>query len=157
MSWNYESIKNTKTKEVLEKYADATKEEILARLIEVETALYPYYVALSPITEKSWRGTTCSSKLFPLRDEDSSNGNLFYTFNPETRKSDLISLTESQYADAEYYIEDGLSIDDGTKLGDKFEIVAFHQQAPGAYVGNGSVSVGDVRHTIEVMRPKNAE
>lgn len=147
--WDYDKIAERRRKQVEETFAGKGEEALIARIVELETQLYPLYVALSPITEKSWRGTTATSKLFPLRPEQDEDA--FWVYNKDRSTGDHVKLDDSQLAEVDYYLEDSLCIEDGTKLGDDFEIIAFHQQAPGAYVGNGNVTVGDVRRLDQVL------
>lgn len=141
--WDYQRIEKERRDAVLKRYADASREEIIERLIACEAQLYPLYVALSPVLDKSWRGTTASSKLFPMRPQEDEDG--FYVYNPEAKRLDVVQIPEPDLSESEYALEESLQIEDGANLADSFELLAFHQQAPGAYVGNGSVSVGDIR------------
>ncbi|MDX0127381.1 hypothetical protein GOC15_22665 [Sinorhizobium meliloti] len=149
MGWKYADIAIERGAKAGERFKDASREELLQRIVDLETQLYPLYVALSPITEKSWRGTGVSSMLFPLRPEE--HDDKFFVYNSETKKSDIVDIAEKDLHSAGYYTEDGLTIKDGANLHDDFEIISFHQSAPACYVGNGSVFVGDIRRLIEVF------
>jgi hypothetical protein len=149
MSWKYDSIAKQRAEKAAARFAAADRETLIARIVALETALYPYVVALSSVLEKSWRGTTASSKLFPMRPEDSDHK--FLVSNLETRKSESIDIPEEKLAEIRYYETESLSIADGSKLGDDFTLLAFHQQAPGAYVGCGSIDVADVKYTLKVF------
>jgi len=153
--WNYEAIFKEEMDATQEHYAGRPEAELLAVIAALRTQLYPLCVALCPVLEKSWRGTSASSKLFPMRPQNDEHK--FLIFNPETNSHDEVSLTEAELSGSDYYTEDSLLIEDGENLSDRFELLSFHQQAPGAYVGNGSLTVGDVRLLSAVFLARGSE
>lgn len=148
MGWNYKSIEETARKRSETEYATFTREQLLERIVQLEIAIYPVFIALKPATEKSWRGTNVSSMLFPSRPEEDDNG--FMVVDRETFKIKNVKLQENELHSAGFVTEEGLSIEDGTNLHDNFELLAFHQEAPGCYIGNGALFMSDVRRLVSV-------
>jgi hypothetical protein len=148
MGWNYRTIEHTRREAVAARFAAASRDELLARIVALETALYPYWTALSPVLDKSWCGTSATSKLFPLRPDDTDK---FYVFNKDTKEIEAVDIDEDKLTDTEYCLDDSIHISDGSKFGDNFTLLSFHQQAPGAYVGNGSIDIADVKRAGQIL------
>lgn len=148
--WDRESIRKGRLEKI--KDLNLTPDQMLERLADLETALYPFVYVLGAIDNKSWRGTNVSSKLFPMMSED----NKFSVY----KDGEVISvdkLTEAELHTTDYFEEDSIIIEDGTQLNDTFTLMATHQQAPGAYVGCGSIVMGDVRYAVNLLYPKKEE
>lgn len=141
MSWDYEDIAKAITPRISARYGEASKEELLARIVELESQLYPFNHCLSSLLDKSWRGTNVRSKLFPLLASDYS----FQAYDTKTGKTETFKLSESDYCSVSYYLEESLVIEDGSQLPDDFNVMSFHQEAPGAAIYRGQISISDVR------------
>lgn len=149
-NWNRDSIREERRKSILEK--NYSPEEMIERMVELETALYPFVYVLGALNQESWRGTHATSHLFPMLTESGKMQN--YT---DGKIVEIDIPTEESLHEVEAFEEDSIIINDGRKLNDMFEIMATHQQAPGAYIGCGSIVMGDVRHAIDLLYPKKEE
>jgi hypothetical protein len=56
-----------------------------------------------------------------------------------------------KWHETEFSSAESLSIRDGSKIHDDFELLAVHQNAPGAYIGCGNISMGDVRRAAKLL------
>ena len=148
MGWKYDDIAKQLKIKVESLFKDADNAVLLERIVALETALYPFVQVMGSLNEKSWRGTTASSKLFPMLSES----NQFLVYDAELKEAKEVSvIPESELHHVEYYTEDSLSIVDGAQLHDDFEILSVHQSAPGAYIGCGSISMKDIRHAQAIL------
>jgi hypothetical protein len=167
MSWNHEGIAAKRRNLLREEFGedvvdspDVKIAQLINYIVELETALYPFAYVCGSLNEKSWRGTHATSKLFPSLDD---NGN-FMIYQPaaedgssESTMLSVKTIPEDRFHKEDYEEEESITINDGTLLHDDFEILAVHQQAPGAYVGCGNITMRDVRYAINVMWPKPKE
>jgi hypothetical protein len=148
MSWKIDQIRERQKELVEARFADASREDIMAALIELRTAAYPFEYVTSHLDMKSWRGTTASSALFHWEHPEKPG---FAVWNTETSDFDCVQLKDEELAAAKYVTADSIQIEDGSKLGDNFEVLSVHQQAPCAYVGCGSIWMEDVRRLGQVF------
>jgi hypothetical protein len=158
--WNRDSIAADRRKQVEEQFAEASREELIDRIIALETEMYPFAYVLGSLNEASWRGTDASSKLFPSLSDD---GKFQAYQSKEDSPNDkggtitLEAIAEDKLHEVDYYTEESLRIVNGEQLDDMFEIIGVHEQAPGAYVGCGSITMGDVRSLRRVLYGKTEE
>jgi hypothetical protein len=150
MSWNKESISAERKPIVEARFADSTREDLLAHIVRLEADLYPFVYVLGSIDTNQPRGTTVTSKLFP-RSTDSKT---LQVYDSESREfGEVTDVPEAELHDVEYEEQDSLTIVDGTLLNDEFSILHVHQQAPGAYVSCGHISMADVREARTTLYP----
>lgn len=142
--WNRTSIREERKKKL--EVLSLSREQLIERVLELETALYPFVYVLGSLNDKSWRGTMANSKLFPFKSED----DCFQVYK-EGKTEDYKKLSESDLHDIDYFEEDSIIIEDGSQLNDLFSILEVNQQAPGASVGCGSIVMGDVRYAKQIF------
>jgi len=158
MGWDYAKIRDRWQKEAETTLAGLSREELIAKVVDLQTALEPFVTTLGSLDDKlDWprAGMNVSSKLFPMLDAD---GRSWLVFNSEKRASDTINpLLPEDLHKVEYYTEDSLSFDkdQGGKLHDDFEIIGVHQQALASYIFCGQITMKDVRHAASAL--KNGE
>lgn len=146
--WNRESIRSERKAKL--DALNLTKEQLIERVLDLETALYPFTYTLGSINNESWRGTNVTSKLFPMLGDD----NEYLVFEPGGGTKHIKAIPESELHITDYYEHDSIYIKNGSNLDDLFDVLSVHQQAPGAYIGCGSVTMGDVRYAVGIMYPK---
>ncbi len=157
MSWNFESIYAQRSEKFHEKYGDADRGLLVRMILELETALYPFAVTLGSLDEKSWRGTHATSNLFPTTNEAgeayiySVDGDHKHELSGKRIK--LETIPEAELHRYEYDERESFTIADGRQLDDEFTVFSVHQQAPGAYVGCGSVHMEDIRRAVKLIFP----
>lgn len=144
MGWKIEQIRERHRKEAEQRFASADKSALLDHIAALEAALYPFAYVLGSLDQKSWRGTHATSKLFPSQFECIPSGEL-PVWNSETKHYEGAAISEDKLHAVEYSETESLTIEDGTKLDNEFDILAVHQQSPGAYVSCGSITMGDAR------------
>ncbi len=156
--WNHSTIADERRKIWLPLANQIDPIKLVERIVQLEVALYPFVTCMGSLDDESWRGTHASSKLFPFLSEDEkfqvyqtadSDGN-----RGSTKEIDPESVPENELHTLEYYCEDSICIKNGKDLDDLFEVISVHQQAPGAYVGCGSICMGDIRHASTVLSQK---
>ena len=147
--WNKEKIANSQRDANASWVSSADRNSLIERIIALETALYPFAYVFGSLDSKSWRGTTATSKLFPLYSE----GDKLLVYR-DGKSVEIDTPSEEEWHKISFYESDSLTIEDGSKIHSNFELFSVHQQAPGAYVGCGAISMGDVRDAVEVLRPQ---
>ena len=166
--WNYKNVLERETVRQTELFKDSTKEEVLAKLIELTTAVHGIHYTLSSLDSRGIgngysRGCVyATSELFP----DDLSGS-------EDEFSDKVYITkhiyddEGKYKTCDFVAEDpkwdgtqkinkaeSLSIPCTTYVDDKIAILEAHESAMAAYVGGGCITYGDVRLLGKVLGNK---
>lgn len=152
-SWNLEKIRAGRRKVANESLKDATREQLIERLVEVETSLYTLAYSLSEldIAPAHRCNAWMTSNLFPAFDESDKPLIIDRQAEPRVEYRDLPPA--EKWHETEFGHAESLSIYDGSKLSDDFEILRVHQNAPGAYIGCGNISMGDVRRAAKLLWP----
>ncbi|QIG65915.1 hypothetical protein phiOC_p264 [Ochrobactrum phage vB_OspM_OC] len=150
MSWDYDKIEQITRKRVEDRFSNASNEELLDRLIELETQLYPFDFTFGGLDENPVEGMMATSKLWPYLSENESLQDLVPDENGKLVWKEL-ELTTEQLADNKYHLQDSIYIDNGTKLGDEFEVFALHQYYTACYCFGGSITMGDIRRMNKVV------
>lgn len=149
-SWNLVKIRADRRKIAETAFKDASREQIIDRLVEVEASLYTMTYSLSELDIAP--GPRCNawmtSNMFPCMDDadkvltiEKDEPRVEYRETPPTEK----------WHETEFSSADSLSIKDGSKIHDDFKILAVHQNAVAAYIGCGNISMGDVRHAARLL------
>ena len=146
--WNKESIAKERREKAIVNLAGADHEQLIERIVALETALYPFAYVCGSLNEKAWRGTNATSKLFPMLSDNEK-----FLVYEDGKSVEGEKIPESKLHEVEYYEADSIYIEDGTTLDDDFDILSVHQQAPGAYVGCGSITMSDVRAAVALIFP----
>lgn len=152
-SWNLDKIRAGR-REFAEKHlANATREELLERLVEVETSLYTMTYSLSEldVLPGPRRNAWITSNLFPCWDDAGDKALIITKEEPRVEYRE-VPPTE-QWHETEFDSAESLSIKDGSKIHDDFEILSVHQNAIAAYIGCGNISMGDVRRAAKLLWP----
>lgn len=152
-SWNLDKIRKDRRELAEKNFASASREELLDRLAEVEMNLYVMTYTLSEldIDPGPRRNAWVSSNLFPCWSDDETKVLTIEKEEPRVAYRD-IPPTE-RWHETEFSSAESLSITDGSKIHDDFEILAVHQNTPGAYVGCGNIQMGDVRRAARLLWP----
>lgn len=162
MGWNHKTLDAIFRKRASDMYADKSNTELIDRIIQLEVAAYGFDHTLYSLNEESWRGTHATSPLFPSTQEDEQHRTTVFVFSVDGNYKHELSgkripikdIAESDLHRYEYGERESIDIKDGRQLDDDFDIIAVHQQAPGAYVGCGSIDMGDIRHLNKVLYPE---
>lgn len=153
-SWNLDKIRKDRRELAEKNLAGASREELLDRIAEVEMNLYVMTYTWSELDiVPSWRcNAWVTSNLFPCRgDDDTKVLTIDQTQEPKVDYRDVPPI--EKWHETEFCSEESLSIEDGSKIHDDFELISVHQNAPGAYVGCGNIKMGDVRRATELLWP----
>lgn len=153
-NWNYDSIKEERAKKVVEKFGEASKEQLLERLIELETAIFPFKYTLTAITnaddDTGRYGVYATSKLFAFEPDDQPYR--FMKHSGEIGKGSVyLDVEDKDLHLHDYYEEESITIYQGDKLDDSVEILAVHSSGAGCYIGCGHITVGDVRRLEDTI------
>lgn len=152
MSWKIDEIFATRKERAAERYAQATHDDLVNRIAELEATMWPFVVTLSCLDEKAWRGTTMTSKLFPESlDDTEENDGKFWVYDPEGKKHVAVALAASDLHSTNYVLRSSIDIADGAELSDDFEVIATHQQEPATYVFGGAIWMADIRRAVDVV------
>ena len=157
-SWKYKDILDGQTKALEEKFKDHSREQILAKLIEVMAAVEGIRYTLTSLDSRGIgngysRGCVyATSDFFPEYlggENDEDDGKVYVTKWKEDengRKDCYFEGEEPAWDGKQKFIHrDSLSIPCTTYVGDEVEILAAHEQAMAAYVCGGTITFGDVR------------
>jgi len=151
MGWKYKEIEDGRRAKALEKYATATHDELIERIVALETTLEPLLFVLGSLDMPPGprESVYASSKLFPLL----SNDDHFLVHKPGENggSSEELKIPDDQLHKFEYYTQDSLSFKDGTKLDDTFEVISVHQSVMCGYMYCGSITMGDIRKAVGVL------
>lgn len=149
MGWDLNHIRKSREKIINEQLADANRDVLLKRILELETILHPLLAPLSSIDENPGGSIFVESKLFPLLDEEDEN---FLVYDSKTSTSKHIGKTISteDYAKHDYYLQDSIPLTDGTKLGDEFSIISVSQSVSVASIFCGNITMRDVRNAWKI-------
>lgn len=135
-------------------YSSADREALLARIVELEAALYPFSTTFGSLDDKlDWgRASLCvTSKLYPY-----TKGDRLLVFNKETHKSDEVDRPAPENLhEIEYYLEDSMSFSDneGGRLHDSFEVISVHETGIASSIFCGSIWMEDVRRAVKALNP----
>lgn len=155
-SWNLDKIRAGRRTFAEKHLKEATRDQLLERLVEVETSLYTMTYSLSELDIMP--GHRCnawmSSNMFACTDDD---GKVLTIEDAEPRVEYRETPAPEKWHETEFSSADSLSIKDGSKIHDDFEILAVHQNAPCAYIGCGNISMGDVRRAVKLLWPASEE
>lgn len=150
-AWNKECIAEKRKELAEETLKDLNRDQLIDRIVALETTLYPFAYVYGSLDSNPWRGSSATSKLFPMFSE---KGNFLVYEDSNSKEIKRDDLLESQYHSTDYYTEDSLVILNGTNLHDDFTLLEVSQQAPGAHISCGSISMGDVRDAAKLLFPK---
>ena len=144
--WNKISIAKEQREKLLAE--NLTPEQLLDRAVELATALYPFAYVCGSLDTHCPKGMHATSKLLPMLTENDK----FQVYEDEDFK-EIEPIPEENLHTVNYEEEDSITLVDGTLLDDSFDVLSVHQQAPGAYVGCGSITMSDVRHASRLIFP----
>lgn len=147
MAWDYEKIDREAMTRVKDCYAAASRDELVARIAELEAGYYPIFSTFSPILRGLSEGETASfhSKMFPLTDDDDR----LLRFDPATSKSVVVDEPVSDLSAVDYYTEDGMQIESDTFISDAFELISCSGSFSFAGIYHGSITAGDLRRAFD--------
>ena len=129
-----------------------TREQLIDRILDLETALYPFTRVLSVISGPIENDPIASSKLFPERTEEG----FLYTYNQAGEPAtEYKGIPNEKLHDIEYETTTGIVFSNNGLLDDKFPIIHFHQSYEIASMFSGDICVGDVRHAQYLMNRKD--
>lgn len=153
MSWKIGDIFAQRKEKAAARFKDASHEDLVERIAELEATLWLFAATLSCLDDKAWRGTTATSKLFPetFSSDDSKEESQFWVFDHDKRNFVPRAIDAKDLHAVDYELCDSIEIADGSQLSDDFEIIATHQQEPATYVFGGAVWMGDVRRAVDVL------
>lgn len=159
MSWDHESIRRERRSRSHAAYAGWSREQLLERILDLETCLYPFALTLGSLADDGM-DTSVTSQLFPSWSPDPNKPLRVRveatTFQP-FRLVEAEIPEESQLHATDYVEAESFTLDNGSSLHDDFQVLAVHQQVPGAYVSQGSVSMGDVRKAVKCLWPERSK
>ncbi len=150
-AWNKECIAEKRKELAEETLKDFNRDQLIDRIVALETALYPFAYVYGSLDSNTWRGVSATSKLFPMFSE---KGNFLVYKDGASVEIRKDKLSESEYHTVDYYTEDSVPITDGTNLHDDFTLLSVGQEASGAHISCGSISMGDVRDATKLIFPK---
>lgn len=150
--WKSEQIAEERRKRAESLLADATREQLLDRIVKLETSLFKLTYSLNELDiESSPRGSAFMvSKLFPHRWLADDNAE-FSVFDSDKKKFVAAEVTAETMHEVSYELDDGVEIRDGSKLPDCFEILSVHQSAMCASIYGGAIFMGDVREAARLL------
>lgn len=153
-AWNLDKIRAGRREFAEKRFKEFTREQLLERLVEVETSLYVMTYTLNELDIlPALRGDAwMTSNLFPVMDDD---GKVLTIEDSEPRVEYRELPPPEKWHETEFCHADSLSIQDGSKLSDEFEILSVHQNAPAAYIGCGNIEMGDVRRAAKLLWPSS--
>lgn len=152
--WNKETISKERRKLAEASLKNLSRDQLIDRIVALETTLYPFAYVYGALDTKAWRGSSATSKLFPMFSE---KGNFLVYKDGASVEIRKDKLSESEYHAVDYYTEDSVPIMDGTNLHDDFTLLSVGQDAPGTHISCGSISMKDVRDATKLLFPKRNE
>lgn len=150
--WNTEQIAAERRKRAEEVFANASREELVNRIVALETSLYKMTYSLSELDiDPSPRGSAwMASKLFPHRWL--ANGDAeFSVYDRDKKEFVAVDVKPETMHEIGYALDDSVEINDGTKLPDGFEILSVHQSVSCASIYGGAIFMGDVREAAKLL------
>lgn len=160
--WKLDIIEEDRRSANTEFFANATREELMERIITLEKYIHPFVRCMGGLDDKPDRSMSATSDLFPVEFESTPDGHV-EAYNSETGKLEQIKwhekLVEELGKDKKYsqgYTPaDSVTIKDGSLLPDTFQVLAVHESALCAYVSHGAISMGDIRLLLGAFYPES--
>lgn len=152
--WKFDDITKERRAKAEDSLAGATTDQLLDHIAKVEAALYTLTYSLNDLDIEPGprRSARATSKLFPSQFDHIPDG-LFAVYNSDKHEFEATTIPVEELHAVQYAEAESISIEDGSKLSDDFEIIAVHQSAPCAYVGCGSIWMRDVRRAASILWP----
>lgn len=156
MPWSHESIKQERRQRSHATYAGWSREQLLERILELESGLYPFAYTLGGLGDTGM-STTMTSKLFPAWSKDPDKP--LQAVRPATLtkppRLECVEIPlESKLHELEYEEMESLALDDGSTLDDAFQVLAVHQYVRGGYVSCGTLDMADIRRAQKLLWPE---
>jgi hypothetical protein len=154
--WKSDEIAAERRKRAEAELASATREQLLDRIVALETSLYKMTYSLNELDiEPEPRASAwMSSKLFPHRWLADQNAE-FSVFDKDTRKFVAATVTPENMHEIDYELDESVEIRDGSKLPDDFQILSVNQSAMCASIYGGAICMGDVREAARLLWGKS--
>lgn len=151
--WNTAQIAAERRQKAEVSLADATREELLNRIVALETSLYKLTYSLSDLDVDPGPRSSAfmTSKFFPHRYLDKDEKEEFCTFDPATRQFVGAQVSTETMQQVDYALADSVDVRDGSKLSDDLEILNVHQSATAASIWCGAIYMGDVREAAKLL------
>lgn len=155
--WKTDEIAAERRKKAEATFIGATREQLIDRIVALETSLYKMTYSLSELDiEPEPRASAWMySKLFPHRYLDKAQNAEFCVFDRETKQFVEAHVTPENLHEASYELAESVEIRDGSKLPDDFEILSVHQSAMCASIYGGAICMGDVREAARLLWAKD--
>jgi hypothetical protein len=152
-NWKSEEIATERRKLAKVNLADASKGQLIDRIVALETSLYKIAYPLHELDiEPSPRASAwMTSKLFPYRYLDKAENEEFCVFDANTKQFVGAQVASETMHQIDYILGDSVQIDDGSKLSDDLEILSVYQSAVCASIYGGSIFMGDVREAARLL------
>lgn len=150
MSWKIDEIKAKRLARARERFGNTDRDTLIDRIATLEAAMWPFVCTLSDLDVEPGpkRSAWATSKLFPFRDD--ATGKMQMT-DPETKQTTQIDVPDDKLHEVDYWIDESITIQDGSKLSDKLEIIGVHQSDIAAYINCGSIWMEDVRRASKLL------
>lgn len=151
--WKTEQIAAERRKRADVAFANATREDLLARIVALETSLYKLTYSLNDLdVEPGPRNSAfMQSKFFPHRYLDKAEKEEFCTFDAATSQFVGAQVSDETMHRVDYALDESVDVRDGSKLSDDLEILSVHQNATAASIYCGAIYMGDVREAAKLL------
>lgn len=149
-TWNHEKLRNKRIeKAAADKLIDLSKEELIKKIIDLETALYPFAYTLGSIDANPPRGLTITSNLFAELDENRHH----QIWDDE--KKQFVSVKDLPEKDRHKheYVEAEAAVNKGADLDDSFSIIYVQQEFYGGCAMCGTINMSDIRIAKNLLFP----
>ncbi len=152
MSWNIGSIAKERREKADELYKNANRDDLLTRIVQLETALYPFAYVFGALDDRPTKGMMATSDLFAM-----TNGHGQMLQYRDGNSHPIEQPAADQLHSTEYYKHESLNICSGDPaFNDGLSVFAVHQYEGAAYCSCGDITMADVRRIKALIWPTPA-